>query len=236
VDGEVNRLAYGPFNQHPVIGWPAAGLLLTYTRRSAGSSEELRTVNLLTGETDFILTPPFLEAAYDPGTGAVLLNRQPVDYASADSLPGIYRLNPEGEGLELLLPGSFSGLRWQGPLAQFQAVQDGSYFVIFDETGEQSCTLEYRPGDQISYSPDERWMVVSNPERSNLYASPCELILQIHQPGVLFWLPDSSGFYFHQQAGDNSVTIYRHQAENGWEAETIREKFTIQANPTLISP
>ncbi|MEN8241515.1 MAG: hypothetical protein ABFS17_06320, partial [Chloroflexota bacterium] len=209
VEGEIVRLRYGPFNNHPIIGWLSEDTFLTYTKREHGSSDELRIVNLQSGRTEFIGDLPFFEAAFDPVTSAILLNLQPVDYASANSLPGIYLLDQETRGLDLIMPGTFANLAWQSPGRKFSALQTDNKLVLFDVQGQIPITLPYAQNGQISYSPNQHWMVISNQEQSSIYTLWGELVLDIDQPGEIIWLPDSSGFVFCSRASSTTSSIYR---------------------------
>jgi hypothetical protein len=236
IDGEVNRLVYGPFNQHPIIGWLTSEKLLTYTRRSIGSSEELRTVDLLSGRTEFIYNQPFFEAGFDPHSDSILINQQPLDYASADSLPGIYTLDIENETLALLLPGRFEGLSWEAPLENFLAVEDGHLLIVFDHQGEKNCSLLFPQNGQIGYSPDRNWMVISGPEGGKLYTTGCRETVEFDQPGITLWLPDSSGVVIYQITQDGRAVITRYLLDNDWQAELIAEDLPAIQNPYLILP
>jgi hypothetical protein len=236
VDGEVNRLTYGPFNQHPVLGWLSPELLLTYSRRSIGSSDELRTVDLLNGNTDFIFNQAFLEAAYDQADGTILLNQQPVDYANVDSLPGIYSLEVEGGEMEMLMPGRYSGLSWQPSLGYFVAVRDENELIGFDADGELICTIEFQPGEQISYSPDGEWIVIGGQQATQVFAPDCNLIFQIDLPGEMVWLPDAAGALFFHLIGPARADIYRYLIENNWETELYAESVPYLSTPTIVAP
>lgn len=234
-DGQVRRLEYGPFNQHPIIGWFTEDILLTYTQRSAGSSEELRTVDVTTGKTEFIFNQPFLEAAYDPVEGIILLNIQPVDHASASNRPGIFRLNPESGELVILLPGSFHGLSWSTAKDSFAVINKHAQIVFFDHTGEESCSLSIDTDDRLLFSPDKKWIAVSTLEHSSIYTTTCEPRLEIDLPGTLLWLPDSSGFYYFNRTTTETYTVLRYMIDNDWLAEVVREELDISGTPVLIT-
>jgi hypothetical protein len=236
LDGDVNRLVYGPFNQHPIIGWLSTEKLLTYTRRSIGSSEELRTVDLLTGRTDFIFNQPFFEAAFDPQNATVLINRQPVDFASADNLPGVYTFDLENETVELLLPGRFEGLSWETSLGNFLAVEDGITLVLFDHRGQRRCSLPFPSGGRVGFSPDRRWMIISGLDSSRVYTSGCTEVAGFDQPGGVIWLPDSSGVYLYHTGQEGTSSITRYLLDNDWQAERITEEIPGIENPLMVLP
>jgi hypothetical protein len=236
VEGEVVRLEYGPFNNHPIIGWFSEETLLTYTRRDHGSSKELRLVNLRNGNTEYLYNQPFYEAAFDPDSSAILLNLQPVDFASANSLPGIYLLDLEAEDIKMILPGTYSGLSWETPNKKFSTILTGSELIFFTPHQRTTITLPYSPNDQISYSPNQHWLLISNQQHSSIYTLWGELALEINQPGNVLWLPDSSGFFFYSRADGSSSPIYQYLREKDWEAEIFREDFPISSSPVLIAP
>lgn len=77
------------------------------------------------------------------------------------------------------------------------ANQDGNIFAIAED-GEirKLSTLSI---DQVSISPDHRWLVLGNDSTLEIYSEADEITQTITKPGIseVVWRLDSSGFFFY---------------------------------------
>lgn len=237
VDGDVVRLEYGPFNQHPIIGWLSEEAFLTYTQRSQGSSEELRRVNLSTGKTEFLYNLPFYEAAYDPKTASILINLQPVDFASAESLPGIYQLDTETGEIEIILPGTFSGLTWLTQLDRFYAVENERDITFFNAQGILLCSIAGHQEEQLSLPPNQIWYLFSGIAEFNLYNQRCEKAFGIDLGrGSILWISDSTSFYLYLDGNRAMYPVFRFLEDTKWEPELINPNASLPGFDQVIYP
>jgi hypothetical protein len=237
IDGEVVRLEYGPFNQHPIIGWLSEETFLTYTERSQGSNKELRTVNLATGKTEFIYDHPFFEAAYDPSSDTILLNLQPVDFASAESLPGIYRLDPETGEIEILISGSFSDLTWLSQIERFRTLENENSLTFFNSEGILLCSIAGRQEENLILAPNQKWYLVSGIAGFTMYNQRCEAVFEIKLgAGRILWLPDSSSFYLYLEGNRASYPVLQIPVESGREPEMANPNASLSGYDQVIYP
>ncbi len=179
-----------------LLGWVNAQSFLSFSQTSNGP-QELRDVNVGSGEVNIIFAHAFKHVAYDPESKFLALMLDQANPADQDRSAGIYGLQAGSPNLQLIRAGVFNRLAWD----------TGGMFIASGPSGvfgfpPEGISLFLPEEENASLAPSGNWLIAwgtgsDNTDGARLYQTPVNQSLQTLLSAniqTVVWGPDSRGF------------------------------------------
>jgi WD40 repeat protein len=186
------------------LGWISPKYYLITGTNDSGGLQNLRTLNIETGQVTNLWSDVYLDYAIDYKNDLVALSTMPSGYSFADPAPhaedGFYFLTLYGRQKKVSEK-IYWNLEFLGNLTSQFIGSDGQKIEGIDEAGSSTTICDWvndsNTHSGISVSPDRRWFVLYNKEgmelfnrfENNVRTFPYLNATNLH------WRPDSQGIF-----------------------------------------
>jgi hypothetical protein len=184
------------------LGWISDdGFVINITCFFDISIRRVLVVNAINGDYDELPYVGYQDIALDPNTGTMMFSILQEGYRIANLKPGLYIGTVSGEEPLLIRDDPAEFVYWLSDISKFIlcsydelsiASSDGSIVVIL----EDRCELPYpSPDGQFIGLRDENEISIHTLAGDVVQEIPASTI-SVDYPNDLYWLPDSSGYFF----------------------------------------